>query len=172
MPCDKILAIRRNKPQSPIDIASISLPKSPVSSSPGDVIPHMFIRKSRLQLGNLVTSDAKRLLQHNRHLADNPAAPAFVRYWGNSGQRSARALNGSVANDPGCVKTSTSAARVEIFFEKLRDMRTDNAADIRLNAMLGNCIFYISPMYEFSHSLDPERTSHPSKRTSKGRSAI
>jgi hypothetical protein len=38
-------------------------------------------------------------------------------------------------------------------------MRTDNAADIRLNAMLENCIFYISPMYEFSHSLDPERTS-------------
>jgi hypothetical protein len=37
-------------------------------------------------------------------------------------------------------------------------MRTDNAADIRLNAMLGNCIFYISPMYEFSHSLDPSRT--------------
>jgi hypothetical protein len=40
----------------------------------------------------------------------------------------------------------------------LRDMRTDNAADIRLNAMLGNCIFYISPMYEFSHSLDPKQT--------------
>src|SRR5665811_1134936 len=38
-------------------------------------------------------------------------------------------------------------------------MRTDNAADIRLNAMLGNCIFYISPMYEFSHSLDPKRTA-------------
>src|SRR5664280_3931759 len=37
-------------------------------------------------------------------------------------------------------------------------MRTDNAADIRLNAMLGNCIFYISPMYEFSHSMDPKRT--------------
>jgi hypothetical protein len=37
-------------------------------------------------------------------------------------------------------------------------MRTDNAADIRLNAMLGNCIFYISPMYEFSHSLDPKQT--------------
>jgi hypothetical protein len=36
-------------------------------------------------------------------------------------------------------------------------MRTDNAADIRLNAMLGNCIFYISPLYEFSHSLDPKR---------------
>jgi hypothetical protein len=37
-------------------------------------------------------------------------------------------------------------------------MRTDNAADIRLNAMLGNCIFYISPMYEFSHSLGHKRT--------------
>ncbi len=32
-------------------------------------------------------------------------------------------------------------------------MRTDNAADMRLDAMLKNCIFYISPMYEFSHSL-------------------
>ena len=36
-------------------------------------------------------------------------------------------------------------------------MRTDNAADIRLGAALENCIFYISPMYEFLHSLDPER---------------
>jgi hypothetical protein len=42
----------------------------------------------------------------------------------------------------------------------LRDMRTDNAADIRLNAMLGNCIFYISPMYEFSHSLGHKRPTH------------
>jgi hypothetical protein len=42
--------------------------------------------------------------------------------------------------------------------EKLRDMRTDNAADIRLNAMLENCIFYIFRMYEFSHSLDPKQT--------------
>jgi hypothetical protein len=32
-------------------------------------------------------------------------------------------------------------------------MRTDNAADIRLDAMLENCIFYISPVYELSHSL-------------------
>jgi len=33
-------------------------------------------------------------------LADNPATPPFVRFWGNSGQWSAVALNGSVANDP------------------------------------------------------------------------
>ena len=32
-------------------------------------------------------------------LADNPTAPAFVRYWTKSGHSSARALNGSVAND-------------------------------------------------------------------------
>jgi hypothetical protein len=38
-------------------------------------------------------------------------------------------------------------------------MRTDNAADIRLVATLENSIFYISRMYEFSHSLDPKRTS-------------
>ncbi len=36
-------------------------------------------------------------------------------------------------------------------------MRTDNAADMRLDAMLKNCIFYISPMYEFSHSLGQKR---------------
>jgi hypothetical protein len=40
-------------------------------------------------------------------------------------------------------------------------MRTDNAADIRLVAMLENSIFYISRMYEFSHSLDPKRTLEP-----------
>jgi hypothetical protein len=37
-------------------------------------------------------------------------------------------------------------------------LRTDNAADIRLDAMSENCVFYISPMYEFSHSLDPTET--------------
>jgi hypothetical protein len=41
----------------------------------------MIIRLPRLQLGNFVTSGAKRLLQHNRHKADIPTAPAFVRYW-------------------------------------------------------------------------------------------
>jgi hypothetical protein len=35
-----------------------------------------------------------------QHLADNPAAPVFVRYWSNSGHCLALALNGSVANDP------------------------------------------------------------------------
>src|ERR1039457_4758868 len=38
-------------------------------------------------------------------------------------------------------------------------MRTDAAADIRLDAVLENCIFYISSMYEFSHSLGHSRPS-------------
>jgi len=57
-----------------------------------------------------------------------------------------------------CEKSNARRARRNIL-EKLRVMRTDNAADIRLDAVLENCIFYISPMYEFSHSLGHER--HP-----------
>jgi hypothetical protein len=34
------------------------------------------------------------------HIADNPAATAFVRYWTNNGQRLALGRDGSVANDP------------------------------------------------------------------------
>jgi hypothetical protein len=34
------------------------------------------------------------------HIADNPAATAFVRYWTNNGQRLALGHDGSVANDP------------------------------------------------------------------------
>ena len=56
-----------------------------------------------------------------------------------------------------CENFNARRARRNIL-EKLRDMRTDNAADIRLNAMLENYIFYTSPMYEFSHSLGHKRT--------------
>jgi hypothetical protein len=41
----------------------------------------MFTRKPRLQPAEFLITSAKRLLQHNRHKADNPVAPAFVRYW-------------------------------------------------------------------------------------------
>ena len=62
----------------------------------------------------------------------------------------------------GRVKTPTPAARIEASWRNLRVMRTDNAAGIRLDAVLENCIFYISPMYEFSHSLGQKRTRrHP-----------
>jgi len=69
-----------------------------------------------------------------------------------------------------CENSNSRRARRNIL-EKLRVLRTDNAADIRLDAMSENCVFYISPMYEFSHSLDPEQTSRrPASRA--GRSAM
>jgi hypothetical protein len=42
----------------------------------------MFIRKSRLRLGKFATSDTKRLLQQNRHLASFAAQQHFGSYWG------------------------------------------------------------------------------------------
>ncbi len=54
-----------------------------------------------------------------------------------------------------CENSNARRARSNIL-EKFRVMRTDNAADIRLVATLENSIFYISRMYEFSHSLDPK----------------
>jgi hypothetical protein len=66
-PGDKFPARSRNKPRSLIDVASGLLPKSPVSLSPGDEVPHMFTRKPRLQLEKFAINGAKRLLQHNRH---------------------------------------------------------------------------------------------------------
>src|ERR1017187_1195957 len=62
-------------------MASGLLPKSPVSSSLCDEVPHIFIQKSHLEPREFLISSAKRLLQHNRHKADNPTAPTFVRSW-------------------------------------------------------------------------------------------
>ena len=71
-PGDKFPARSRNKPRSLIDVASGSLPKSPVSLSPGDEVPHMFTRKPRLQLEKFAINGAKRLLQHNLPGTDIP----------------------------------------------------------------------------------------------------
>src|SRR5258705_6223971 len=49
---------------SPIDITSGPTPKSPMSSSQGDMVPHMIIRSLRLQPGEFVVGETKRLLQH------------------------------------------------------------------------------------------------------------
>src|SRR5450759_5024539 len=64
-------------------MASGLLPKSPVSSSLCDEVPHIFIPKSHLEPREFLISSAKRLLQQYRHLADIPERPAFVRYWSN-----------------------------------------------------------------------------------------
>ena len=53
--------------QSPIRITSFALPKSPMSLTRGDEVPHVLTRKSRLQPAEFLITSAKRLLQHNRH---------------------------------------------------------------------------------------------------------
>jgi hypothetical protein len=50
-------------------MASGLLPKSPVSSSLCDEVPHIFIPKSHLEPREFLISSAKRLLQHNLPLA-------------------------------------------------------------------------------------------------------
>src|SRR6476646_1858115 len=49
----------------PIDVAPITLPRSPASLSSGDEVPHIFTRKSRVQTKEFLISSAKRLLQQN-----------------------------------------------------------------------------------------------------------
>src|SRR5439155_18194974 len=68
-PGDEFPARRRNKPQSLLDVASGSLPKSPVSFITCDEVPHISTRKPRLQPEKFAINGAKRLLQHNRHNA-------------------------------------------------------------------------------------------------------
>jgi hypothetical protein len=63
-------AIRRSDRRPPICVASITLPRSPVSLSSGDEVLHIFTRKSRLQPGEFLISSAKRLLQQYRRSAD------------------------------------------------------------------------------------------------------
>src|SRR6516162_1598064 len=65
LPGDNFPAIRRSDRRPPICVVSITLPRSPVSLSSGDEVPHIFTRKSRLQPGEFLISSAKRLLQQN-----------------------------------------------------------------------------------------------------------
>src|ERR1700738_178563 len=59
-PGDKFPSRRPNKPRSLIDVASGSLPRSPVSLSPGDEVPHMFTRKPHLRLEKFAMTCTKR----------------------------------------------------------------------------------------------------------------
>ena len=72
-PGDNFPAIRQSDRQPPICVATIAFPRSPVSLSSGDEVPHIFTRKSRVQPKKLITS-AKRLLQQNLPLPDSCTA--------------------------------------------------------------------------------------------------
>jgi hypothetical protein len=62
-------AVSRSDLRPPIGVASIALPRSPVSLPSADEAPHIFTRKSRLQPGEFLATCAKRLLQQYRHFS-------------------------------------------------------------------------------------------------------
>src|SRR4029079_10944842 len=107
-----------------MDMASNSLARLPVSSSPCDEVPHMFTRKPRLQPGKFLNSGAKRLLQHNLPGADVaehdrcslqtlPAKDGSQRVRGHIGGKVARFARASCFSAsrrrPGAVPTIRSA---------------------------------------------------------------
>jgi hypothetical protein len=71
---DNSPATRRSDRRPPICVASITLPRSPVSLSSGDEVPHIFTRKSRLKPGEFLITSAKGLLQQNLPIADSCTA--------------------------------------------------------------------------------------------------
>src|SRR5215831_18142333 len=72
LPGDKFPARRRTNRRPAICVGSIALPRSPVNSSSGDEVPHIFTRKSRLQPGEFLITSAKRLLQQYLPIGDIP----------------------------------------------------------------------------------------------------
>src|ERR1017187_6594990 len=104
-------------------MASGLLPKSPVSSSLCDEVPHIFIPKSHLEPREFLISSAKRLLQQYRHKADIPAATAFVRYWGNSGQIWILTRVGLSANEPTATLAVHCGNRFDAVFSPYQSTR-------------------------------------------------
>ena len=77
-PRDRISAKRQNKRQPSIDVASNAPPKSPVSSSQNEVVPHINIRSPRLQPGKFVIGETKRLLQQYLPEGDSCTAANMI----------------------------------------------------------------------------------------------
>src|SRR5258708_500943 len=75
----EFFAKTRNGKQSPIRIDAVALSKSPVNLMLDDEVPHIFTRKPRLRPLEFLILGAKRLLQHNRSLADILGSSANVR---------------------------------------------------------------------------------------------
>src|SRR6476646_7758974 len=70
LPGTNFSAVKKSDLRPPMDVASITLRRSPVSLSSGDEVPHIFTRKSRLRPKELLINSAKRLLQQNLPRAD------------------------------------------------------------------------------------------------------
>src|SRR5712672_504683 len=78
LPGANFLAVKKSDRRPPIDVASTTLPRSPVSLSSGDEVPHIFTRKSRLRPKEFLIASAKRLLQQNLPKPDSCAAAKSV----------------------------------------------------------------------------------------------
>jgi hypothetical protein len=63
-------AVKKSDRRPRIDVASITLPRSPASLSSRNKAPHIFTRKSCVQSKEILITSAKRLLQQNLHKHD------------------------------------------------------------------------------------------------------
>jgi hypothetical protein len=63
-------AVKKSDRRPLIRVPSIAVPRSSTSFSTGDEVPHIFTRKSRLQLGEFLIVSAKRLLQQYLPIPD------------------------------------------------------------------------------------------------------
>ena len=93
-------AVKKSNRRPPVDVASITLPRSPASLSSGDEVPHIFTRKSRVQPKEILITSEKRLLQQNRHLASFAAVHKIATRSEVCGQDRPPALIASEAYDP------------------------------------------------------------------------
>jgi hypothetical protein len=74
LPGANFLAVKKSDRRPPIDVAPITLPRSPASFSSGNEVPHIFTRKSRVQPKEILITSAKRLLQQNLPEGDSCSA--------------------------------------------------------------------------------------------------
>src|ERR1700719_4718085 len=51
-------AVKKSDRRPPVDVASITLPRSPASLSSGDEVPHIFTRNSRVQPKEILITSA------------------------------------------------------------------------------------------------------------------
>jgi hypothetical protein len=70
LPAANFSAVEKSDQRPPVDVASITLPRSPASLSSGDEVPHIFTRKSRVQPKEILIASAKRLLQQYLPIPD------------------------------------------------------------------------------------------------------
>jgi len=75
LPGGNFPATRRSHQRAPILVASVTLPRSPVSFSSSDEVPHIFTRKSRLQPAEFLIACAKKtfatISASSRHMQCN-----------------------------------------------------------------------------------------------------